>query len=84
MDWDISFITYLIIGANIDNDITDIRDYFGYKSGQIQVLNESDQFEYEYLSSIFSEESDEELVTDLQVLYVQQVVYTLLFFLFVS
>ena len=73
-----------IIGANIDNDITDIRDYFGYKSGQIQVLNESDQFEYEYLSSIFSEESDEELVTDLQVLYVQQVVYTLLFFLFVS
>ncbi len=73
-----------LIGANMENNINEIRNYFWYKSGQVQIVDESDQFEYEYLRWLFSEKTDDELISDLQTLYFQQVVYTLLFFLLCS
>jgi len=80
----IVFAPLNLIGANIDRSIAEIRNYFGYKSGQIQIVDESDQFQYEYLELLFADETDEELISDLQRYYIQQVIYTLLFFLFVS
>lgn len=73
-----------ILGSNIEGNINEIRNYFWYKSGQIQIVDESDQFQYEYLQWVFSDNSDDELISDLQTLYVQQVIYTFLFFVFFS
>jgi len=73
-----------IIGASIENNINDIRNYFWYKSGQIQMVDDSDRFEYEYLQSLFVEDTDEELIWDLQFLYTQQVIFTVLAFLFIG
>lgn len=72
------------VNINIDNDITGIKDYFGYKSWTIEISDDADADYYDYLQRVFADRSDDEIISELETLYNQQIIYGIFFFLLIT